>query len=155
MKHHTYIYAIIVLLIGCGPSGPPVTRGPFVQMDADGEPVVIWSTAQPAPSEVAYGPTNDLNVVARVSGERTDHRVQLPSVRPGLVYFYQVAAQHEVDTFRSGVRFTRPPYLQHVTPTEATILWRSNGSGPGSVAVTTDDTVMTVAESSPGRVRLQ
>jgi HEAT repeat protein len=123
-------------------------------MGPEGDPVVVWSTQDPAASEVSFGQTNKLDTVARVAGERTDHRVRLPNIRPDRAYFYQVAAKHEVTTFRSGVRFTRGPYLQDVRASEATILWRSSGSGTAEIALARGDSTSVQPEQTRGRLRL-
>ena len=120
-------------LVACGPAGPPLTDGPYVEPESGSEVVIVWSTAEPGASLVIYGLTASLGAESRVEGDRRSHRVKLTGLRAGKTYHFQVAAQHETATFVAGVTFSRGPYVQNVLTESASLFWRTNSRSPANI----------------------
>lgn len=73
---------------------PPaeITVGPFLQLVGRRSALVVWETDLPAPSVVAYGPTEILGGLLESQEESTRHEVLVEGLRPGSPLYYRVVS---------------------------------------------------------------
>lgn len=108
-----------------------VIRGPYLQTQTSHGVMVRWRTDQMSDSVVRFGThVNQLNTTVTVSGNRSEHTVQLTGLRPNTRYFYSIG--RTAATLKGGredYRFVTSP----VPGTEkATRIWVIGDSGTGN-----------------------
>lgn len=54
---------------------------------------VIWETSLPGPSSVAFGPTRKLGTIVQSDAEANYHRVVLPELDSGRMYYYRIGSR--------------------------------------------------------------
>lgn len=101
-----------------------ITNGPVIEYTTDHSAVIAWSTKEPAGTYVAYGTDpNNLNHRSEKTWGGTNHRVELKSLTPGTVYYFQVRSenaqgsgadvQSEVAKFATGAKGTGADRQNH------------------------------------------
>lgn len=88
----------LCLLVAVVAADPSVTRVWLTPRSAD-VVSVSWTTPEAGPSEVDFGPTEELGRTLSVRGDRTRHRVGIPVEGPRT--FYRVRSGAEVSAVRS------------------------------------------------------
>ena len=77
------------------------TRGPFVQNATTHSVQIIWRTASPATTRVAYGIAPVLDTLIAGASQVTNHVVTLTGLAPGATYLYVVSSENEAGVLSS------------------------------------------------------
>lgn len=75
---------------GTPPVDATISRGPFLQQVGRRSALVVWETAEPAPSRVSYGPTPSMSESVESGDLVRHHVVELTDLQPATTYYFQV-----------------------------------------------------------------
>lgn len=117
---------VLLLVLTCAAAAQQVARvqvieGPTVTYVDDQFAVVAWTTNAPTESRVFYGTdADDLNRVAESLKAATAHRVDLPSLKPDITYYFQLdtggSGAAPVHQFRTVAANGAPLHRQQPAP---------------------------------------
>jgi phosphodiesterase/alkaline phosphatase D-like protein len=91
---------------------PPVITDVMASDLTEISAVIIWSTDEPATSQVEYGTTPNYGLKSlKNENLATNHRVDLSGLTPGTKYFFKVKSTDEVGNVRAVGNFTLTTYV--------------------------------------------
>ena len=103
MRYGLLKYVLVLLLVLPQTTYASITKGPYLQNAGSGSMTVMWETSASSASEVDYGPTSSLGLVA-TGASGTVHEVTVSPLKEDAAYYYRVVSGGEgsqVYTFRT------------------------------------------------------
>jgi hypothetical protein len=145
------------LLFGQNSPNLQITNGPVIEYADDHSATIAWSTNAASSSRIWYGTDrNNLNRLAESGySSGTTHRVQIPDLAPGRIYYFQVesaqgrrvsgeAESGGVMTFRT-VASGRPPIRDQRSDTA---VYDAGDSADATVRITNCPVIEAVTENT-------
>ena len=114
-----------------------LTRGPYLQMGTDSSMTIRWRSDSNTDSVLHYGPSpTNLNQTATVSGNRTEHVVEVSGLSALTEYYYSVGSSSEtLAGGDSSYRFKTSPTSGSSTPTRVWLIGDSGTANSNASAV--------------------
>jgi hypothetical protein len=109
-----------------------LTRGPYLQMSTHNSIVIRWRTNVASDSKVQFGINSaNLNFSTTVTGQKTEHEVNLVGLNPNTKYYYSVGSSAGIIQGNGDNYFVTNPVPGTVSPTR---IWVIGDFGHGTTA---------------------